>query len=55
MSFWPPGYLRSRDKLKTEYFFPQKIYGRVLTNGKAKPIMELQESDHVITRGHVSN
>ena len=55
MFFWPPGYIRSRDKLKTEYFFPQKTYGRVLTNGEAKPIMKLQESDHVITRGHVSN
>ena len=24
MSFWPPGYIRSRDKLKTEYFNLQK-------------------------------
>ena len=28
---------------------------RVLTYGEAKTIMKLYESDHVITRGHVSN
>ena len=28
---------------------------RVLTHGEAKLIMKLHESDHVITRGQVSN
>ena len=27
MSFWPPDYIRAREKLKTEYFSLQKTYG----------------------------
>ena len=29
MSFLPPGYVRSLDKLKTKYFFLQKTYGHI--------------------------
>ena len=57
MSFWPPDYKRSRDKLKLKIsssrrFMATKRY-RVLTYGEAKPIMKLHESNHVIARGHM--
>ena len=61
MSLWTSGHMKSRDKLKTKYFFLQnrrrlvnKLW-RFLMYGEAKPIMKSQDSDQVITKGHVSN
>ena len=53
MSFWPPGYIRSRDKLKTEYFNLQKtnchqiLQGADIWWGKAhNKVAKIWSRDH---------
>ena len=40
--------------IKSHVLMTTKLF-RVLTYGEAKPIIKLHKSDHVITRGHVSD
>ena len=58
-TLWPPGHLRSRDKLKKFFFSSRSLMAtklcKVLTLGDTKPIIKLHDSDHVIARGQESN
>ena len=57
---WPPAHMRSRDKLRKRNISSSRRrmaieLCRVLTYAEAKPIMKLNDSDHMIKSGHLSH
>ena len=62
LSFWPPGYIRSSDKRKTEYFFLKKTYGHQtlkdadILQGKAhNEVARFWSRDHKRSRVKIEN